>query len=63
MEGTVQEGIAKEVEEVAKKRVGPDASITFQVNKIIQNILITHFLTQDTWGLKSICVKGERVNL
>lgn len=29
--GTVQEKIAKEVEDLAKKKLGPDATITFEV--------------------------------
>lgn len=45
--GTTQEMVAEEVIALAHKKLGKDFNITFQ----------------DTWQMRGVCVKGERVNL
>ncbi|KAM9467591.1 phytanoyl-CoA dioxygenase, peroxisomal [Clarias gariepinus] len=47
VDGTTQENISKEVEEIARKRFGSDATVSFQ----------------DTWALRGRLVQGERTSL
>ncbi|KAB5542278.1 hypothetical protein PHYPO_G00089810 [Pangasianodon hypophthalmus] len=47
VEGTTQENISKEVEELARKRVGNDATISFQ----------------DSWAVRGRLVQGDRTSL
>ncbi len=43
--GTTQETIATEVKELAKKRVGPDADITYQVRLVQFLVILLNFCT------------------
>ncbi|KAI5617877.1 phytanoyl-CoA dioxygenase, peroxisomal [Silurus asotus] len=47
VKGTTQENISKEVEELARRRIGSDTTVSFQ----------------DTWALRGRLVQGERILL
>ena len=70
VDGTTQENIAEEVMELVRRRLGPDAKITFQVPLSQPTVHAAHgywlymlCCAQDTWRLRGLCVKGQRVNL
>ena len=70
VDGTTQQNISEEVMELVRKRLGPDAKITFQVPLAQPTVHATHgywlymlCCVQDTWRLRGLCVKGQRVNL
>lgn len=47
VEGTSQEALSKEVQEIARKRLGSDVEFTYDM----------------VWRLKGVCVHGQQVNL
>ena len=69
VEGTSQEMIEEEVVELARKRLGHDAVITFQARRFeLKEFVVTCsnvsiLLSQDTWRIRGVSVKGDRKNL
>lgn len=65
--GTSQSNIAEEIEDLARKRLGPNTSLSFQVHPFPDgeyNCTCSVFHdVQDTWKLRAVCVKGERDTL
>ena len=54
--------------ELARIRVGHDAKITFQARRfelkefVVIFVLISISLSQDTWRIRGVSVKGDRKN-
>ena len=67
VEGTSQDIVLKEVQDLAKKRLGSDATVSLDVSVSRysgewQSLCIA-LPCQMVWQIKGVCVKGEKANL